>query len=158
MLILKRFPMPPTSNRLLMPSRGRLIKSTEYRAYEQKVVSFHMRNVMNLAEIEHAFKGNKYLRIDTLFVFAQKRLISKKNEVKSLDASNRIKIVHDVISKLIHIDDKYFTCGYFEKAFCENESEEQVIIKFSEVIDIFNYKVLDWDTVGNKATNNKHQA
>ncbi len=157
MLILKRFPMPPTSNRLLMPCRGRLIKSVEYRAYEQKVVSFHMRNITNLAEIEHAFKGNKFLRIDTLFVFAQKRLISKKNEVKSLDASNRIKIVHDVISKLIHIDDKYFTCGYFEKAFCEAENEEQVIIKFSEVTDIFNYKYLDWNTVENKTISLEHK-
>lgn len=140
-MILKRFPMPPTSNRLLAPYNGRLIKTRECRDYDAKVNQYKLRNFKILEEIKIEF-DNKLIVIDSFFVFSKKRLISKEGQIKKLDASNRIKVAHDNLSRIADLDDKNFVCGFFEKLYCEHEKDEQVIFKLSELKCIRNFDEL----------------
>lgn len=125
-------PMPPTSNRVTMPMRGRLIKSPEYRIYEQKMQIYKLKNFKLLSEIENKFK-DLLIRVDTNFFFNHNRVFTKKNTLKMIDSHNRIKICYDVLSKLIDIDDSRFIEGYHSKRYCENDKQEHVVINISKL-------------------------
>ena len=128
-------PMPPTSNRITMPMRGRLIKTSEYRIYESKIQIYKLKNFRKLEEIEERFKG-KMLRVDTEFFFNHNRVYTKKGELKRIDSHNRIKIIFDVFSKLINIDDSRFVEGMHSKCYCENNKSEYVSLHISEVTNL----------------------
>lgn len=124
--------MPPTSNRVTMPMRNRLIKTPEYRIYESKIQIYKLKNFRKLEEIEEKFKG-KMLRVDTEFFFNHNRVFNKKGELKRIDSHNRLKIIYDVLSKLINIDDSRFVEGMHSKCYCENNKPEYVAVYISEV-------------------------
>lgn len=130
-MLLTRLPIPPTSNRFLIPAHGRLIKSPEARRYETTMRVYELKYFKQIEQIRELFAG-KTIRVDRYFVFDKARVISKKQTIKRLDTSNRIKILDDCISKLIGIDDCHFICGVAEKLWCEDPREEQVIVKISE--------------------------
>ena len=131
-------PIPCTANRLFTLSRSRLIKSSDYRAYESQVVVFSLYNKLAIEKLKEYCKPFKFLKVDTYFAFYRKKLIGLKGEIKSIDASNRIKIAHDVLSKLIDKDDKYFVCGHFEKIIIDDSKKEQVIFNIQAYDTIFN--------------------
>lgn len=133
-------PMCPTANRITMPFRGRLIKSPEYRIYEQKMQVFKLKNFRILDEIEKAFTG-KLLRVDAIFVFNHKRIFTKKGELKKLDYSNRIKISEDILAKLINIDDSKFVEGYHSKAYSEDNVEEYIVFTIYEIDEVKGFKL-----------------
>lgn len=139
-MILTRLPIPPTSNRFVIPANGRLIKSPEARRYEATMKMYELRHFKEIEQIREAFK-NKHLKVDRYFVFSKDRLITKKNTLKKLDTSNRVKVLDDCVSKLIGIDDCLFITGVAEKLWCDNPKDEQVIIKFSE------YKIRQFETI-----------
>lgn len=114
-----------------MPAQGRLIKTPEARRYEQAIQIYGLRFFKQIEAITSAFKG-KMLRVDRYFIFHKSRLITKKNTLKKLDSSNRVKILDDQVSKLIEIDDCHFVTGVAEKLWCEDPKDEQVIVRFSE--------------------------
>ena len=130
-MLLTRLPIPPTSNRFLMPAQGRLIKTPEARRYEQAIKLYELRFFKEIEAIKKAFAG-KQIQIERFFIFERSRLISKKDTIKRLDTSNRIKILDDAISKIIDIDDCMFIKGPCEKLWCETSKDEQVIVRFSE--------------------------
>lgn len=132
MFILKRIPIPPTSNNLYASVRGRLIKSIEGRKYEASLKLYSIRNFKILDQIKSELKTNDTLKIECFFIFHKSRIISKKGEYKKLDATNRIKALHDVISDMIGIDDKQFISVSCEKVICENQDDEQVIVILSK--------------------------
>lgn len=139
MFELHRFPLPPTANRIVMPIRGRLIKTQEYRIYEKKIEIYKLRNFKICEQINRELKDG-LIFIHRIFVFHIKRVFSKKNEFKSLDTTNRIKIADDMLSKCIGIDDKYFKCGSYEMAFCDSESDEQVIFVIKKGLPLRGFK------------------
>lgn len=141
MIILKKYPLPPTSNNLYSSVNGRLIKSKIARLYEFEVFNYSLRNINLINKIKNDFI-NCELKIDTYFIFNKKRLISKENNLKKIDASNRIKACHDSLSKITGIDDKNIISGHFEKVYCNDDFEEQVIIVIKKE-NIKNYKNLN---------------
>lgn len=126
--MLKGFPLPPSSNQLYSSVRGRLVKSMEGRKYSNLVQIYKIKKFREVDKIASAFKPDELLNVETIFVFAKKRIVGVKGQIKKLDASNRIKQLHDGLSTILGIDDCRFVSGTFSKATCENESEEQVIV------------------------------
>jgi len=52
--------------------------------------------------------GERILELKLKFYFQHQDLYTKKNEVKRLDVTNRIKIIEDQLAQHIGIDDRYF--------------------------------------------------
>lgn len=103
--------MCPTNNHRLMPSRGRLIKSPEFRIFDQKIELWRLRNRYFLddskAEVERWLKAGNCLEVELDFCFPRSKLVSKKNEPKKIDVDGRIKSTLDAIFHLIGCDDKW---------------------------------------------------
>lgn len=132
MFVLKNYPLPPSSNDLYASVRGRLVKTKMARLYEFEVQSYKLNQHSFIEEIKSRLKDEMII-VDCVFVFEKSRLISKENKLKKLDASNRLKICHDTLAKLIEIDDKNIVKGSFMKITCEHKHEEQVIIFISKM-------------------------
>lgn len=128
-------PMPMTDNHRLMPFGNRLVKSSAYRIYEEKMKVFKIVHHKLLSEITEAM-NNCNVRVDTKICFNHNRVFTKKNSIKKIDHVNRLKICFDIISKLIEIDDSRFVEGFHSKCFCNNNKPEHVIISISRAKDI----------------------
>jgi hypothetical protein len=128
MFVLKRIPIPPTSNNLYASVRGRFIKSIEGRKYDAALKLYSIRNFKLIDTIKAELKPNDLLKIHCYFIFSKNRIISKKGDYKKLDVTNRIKALHDAVSDFIGIDDKQFISIMCEKIICENQDDEQVIV------------------------------
>jgi hypothetical protein len=119
-LLIKGFPMSLTSNHQYIVSRGRLIKSSEYRKYSIRVHNWALKHKGAFDKLREILRG-KTLRVDCAFVFPREKLITKKNTLKKLDYSNRIKSCFDELSKLIGVDDSHFISGYCCKKISDND-------------------------------------
>lgn len=135
-MILKGFPIPPTSNRLLMPARGRLVKTSDARAYDTKVDVFKMINRRKIEALKNQLSKleTKILKVEFIFVLHKKRLIGQKGQLKKLDTSNRLKQCQDHLAKIIEIDDCQYVDTPIKKVTCEDVKDEQVIILIKETI------------------------
>jgi len=62
-------------------------------------------------------------------------IYTKKNTVKKLDATNRIKVTHDMLAEMIGIDDCYFSSGPVEKVVNNVDTDRyvQIILKPSNI-------------------------
>lgn len=124
MLYLTGFPMPPPANNLYTnrPNRsgkqaGRM-KSVEYKVFEHACMVWAMRKHAQLQaarELVTQCRQNRFIRIDQIFFFPRERILCKDGSPKRNDTANRLKALHDVIAKLILIDDCWFWCGAFDK-------------------------------------------
>lgn len=132
MFILAKLPLPPSSNQLYSSVKGRLIKSIEGRKYDSLIQLYKLKKFRDIDKISNAFGPADLLNIETIFVFNKNRIIGKKGQIKRLDASNRIKQLHDGLSTLLGIDDCRFVSGAFSKATCQDEKDEQVIVKITK--------------------------
>ncbi len=139
MFIFHKYPLPPSSNDLYASVRGRLIKTKVARLYDYEVQNYYLNHLKMMNDIKD-FVKDKMIGVDCTFVFHKKRIISLENKIKKLDASNRLKICHDTLSKILDIDDKQIIRGTFEKATCDDINEEQVIISIYEINSIKKYK------------------
>ena len=132
MFVLTRLPLPPSSNQLYSSVKGRLIKSIEGRKYDNLIQLYKLKKFRDLEKIASSFGSDDLLHIETIFIFNKNRIVGKKGQIKKLDASNRIKQLHDGLSTLLGIDDCRFVSGVFSKATCQNEKDEQVIVKITK--------------------------
>jgi len=126
----KRLPMAPTSNHLLVPFRGRLIKSNEGRKFSKQCELWGAQNRGTLNKLKELLK-DKTLRVDCCFVFPRSKLLTKKNTLKKTDWMNRLKQTCDELAKLIEVDDSHFISGYCCKKISDND-ESYIDIEISE--------------------------
>ena len=84
------------------------------------IAQYRMANFRAIEEISDKVtklvKGGFLLQAHYLFCFPRERLFTKKNEVKRLDSTNRLKSAEDAVSKILNIDDKYFIKNTTERA------------------------------------------
>jgi Holliday junction resolvase RusA-like endonuclease len=101
-------PMPPTSNKMYaMWRRGSKtyhVPSPELKAFQRKMESYVITE--DKIDLVRAMKGP--LSIECFFFFRRERLYTKKDTIKKLDVSNRIKALHDCLCKRLGIDDSLF--------------------------------------------------
>lgn len=128
MLLLKRFPLGPSSNSIYSSVNGRFIKSVEARKYEALVNMYGLKEFRIIEQFKKLVKPSDVFHVDMYFVFLRDRLVSKKETIKRLDSSNRIKSASDGLSKILGIDDSRFITGSYHKAYCKFPHEEQIII------------------------------
>jgi len=132
-VIFKNLPMSPSSNQLYASVRGRLIKSSEGRNYALKMHIWAQRHKSTIDKLKEILRG-KTLRVDCAFYFPKSKLITKKNTLKRIDWSNRIKLVHDCLSDAIGVDDSHFISGYCCKKISDNdESYIDITISVEEM-------------------------
>ena len=124
--------MPPSSNNLYASVNGRLVKSKEGRVYSQTCDIWALKNFRVIEAIRKAVESTKYpfaIELDATFVFLNARIVGKNNKLKKIDASNRLKSLHDNFARLCHFDDSQIIGGAFEKVTCDNSRDEGVILK-----------------------------
>lgn len=129
-VIFKRWPMSVSSNQLYASVNGRLIKSDAGRNYSLQVHAWAQKNKSTIDKLKAILRG-KTLRVDCAFFFPKSKLVTKKNTLKRIDWSNRIKLVHDNLADLIEVDDSHFISGYCCKKISDND-ESYVDITISE--------------------------
>jgi len=64
------------------------------------------------------------------FYFTFKDLFTKKNEIKRLDVSNRIKLIEDQLAEHLGIDDRYFFKVTAEKILGDDRSVDAEVIDY----------------------------
>lgn len=132
-----RFPLPPSINKSLKPlkSTGRLVKTKEFQLWEKHVLVWSYKNYKDIETMIEKLKNNTTpLEICLTFVIYKPRFITKEEVIKKgrLDCGNFEKSTTDAIAKLIGIDDAFFNKKILQRVYCENESEQQVIIDIKE--------------------------
>jgi hypothetical protein len=126
-----QFPMPPTSNKQLTRARfgNRFIKTTLARSFDSTVDLYqkqHGDDFARLSVVMEQFKMKGFgFKVDTTFYFPREKLLTKKDILKKIDASNRIKATHDAIARLTNIDDQYFISGSFDKQVSPNDGSSR---------------------------------
>lgn len=135
-IIIDRLPIPPTNNHRLLPSNGRLIKSSEFRAYDHKIDLWILRNRFKVddmrKEIEIWIKESYCLNVEMDFIFPYEKIVTKKNEPKRIDVDSRLKVVQDIVSKIIGIDDKWIM-QVTAKKILHKSSDEHVSISIKPI-------------------------
>jgi len=128
--MIKGFPLGPSSNSMYAAVNGRLIKSSESRIYDKQCQMWGLKNWKVLEAIKKAVESTKLpyaVELDCTFVFLHARLVGKKNQLKKLDAMNRMKNSIDNFCKVAQFDDSLIVGGAFKKITCDNSRDEQVI-------------------------------
>lgn len=130
-LVIEDFPLSPSVNKLLGNNRGRgkkgRYKTKEYKAFEDQVLIWSLANkrlIKIYSEKIHSWiESGYYLKVDCEFRFKKHRIWTKDNKPQQLDSSNYIKALHDQLSGVIHVDDRYFWRGTFDKYPAERGKE-----------------------------------
>lgn len=116
MIILNYLPMPPRLSDCYARHR-RMFKTKELKAYEKEMLDYWKQNlsVIRKAKLELKSGPQSPLRVDRYFVFPPHEIFTKKDTVKMMDTTNRIKAFDDAIANLLQIDDRYFFAGDTQK-------------------------------------------
>ncbi len=127
--------MSPTVNEYLTVARGRMIKTSKFRLFEQRA----LRQIQQELELPHYIKQLKQwtkdhvLRVDCYFIFNPSKVFTKTKKAKSwvqrIDVHNRLKPLHDVIAKATEVDDSFYFEGDTVKASGDYIVEPYVLIK-----------------------------
>lgn len=135
-ITVNQFPMPPTLNQLYTfprkESSRAIQKSRTYAAYEKAVHKWLLSNQDQVAAIRQFVKdiGYHVIHVDAVFHFLRKHILCKEDKPLRNDTSNRLKALHDVLSRqIVGVDDSYFWSGSFSKLAIES-GNEFVNVKF----------------------------
>lgn len=123
---LNGLPLPPSENHLYVNVRrvGR-VKGPDYRRYEEAFYFWSLKNQKAIIAAIIALDGTKELSLRISFRFLRERLYTKKNAIKKMDVTNRLKAFIDLLSLHLKIDDSRFFNVYCEKV--EHLKEEALI-------------------------------
>lgn len=138
MLVLKKYPLNSSSNKMYASVRGRFIKSKLARLYESEVFDYYLRNKNAINKIKSIITDKNLIKLDTYFIFHKDRLIGKQGQIKKLDCTNYLKSSHDTLMALLNIDDKQIISGHYEKIACDNIEDEQIIFEI-KLTSLLNY-------------------
>jgi len=106
--------MSPSENQMYPTGKhGRRFPSQHLKKFRQNITFWTFQNAINVKSARMLCKRwleeGKFIHVDATFGFPNEKLFTKKNTVKVLDTSNRIKALHDALSTdILLIDDRYF--------------------------------------------------
>lgn len=152
--VIRDFPMCPTVNALYASGRfqtnknkfakptfkSKRWKSDEYKVFETYAAQWAVKNTRLVKEIKLAAQDaiirGFQIRVDSYFVFPRAKIICKSkkllNAAKEIDASNYIKASHDLLAKIIQVDDRHFWSGYFEKVETLDTDRPKIVFTLSQ--------------------------
>ncbi len=142
-IVINDFPMPPTLNKLFYSvEKKRKKDGSVYRKWKKDKVykdyislchEWAFRHYLKVKDIKKQIaESSNLIRLDTYFIFPYLKIFSRSGAVRKMDASNRLKALHDTFSTLISVDDSFFFSGYFGK-FPTSDSDERVIMIIGEM-------------------------
>lgn len=115
MIVFTDIPMPITVNAAYSVKGRSKTKSGDYHAYEQIFNNWCLLKQKEIKEALKMINTNQFSGVFFLvwvFKFEPSSILNKtlkaKEAVKTLDTSNRIKVVEDCISETLNINDSYF--------------------------------------------------
>jgi len=105
------------------------VPSKDFAAYKGAFAAWAAKNKTQLGEARDLVRAwNSPLEVKMIIAFERSRLVSKQGQMKVMDASNRVKIAHDLLAAALGIDDKVFVSCPVEKVDCGMEPEQIVFI------------------------------
>jgi hypothetical protein len=130
------FPIPPSENNCYptMVNRKTMrafrFPSGELKAFKKAVDTWarDRQDLIKRARLALLPSQQSQVRVDIYIAWSSQRLYTKDGRRKSLDASNRIKPIHDALSELLGIDDRFFYTGQSEPVLAD-EGIECVMVK-----------------------------
>lgn len=126
-------PLPPSENELYrnVPGRGRAA-TRELREWKAKIALWILQHQNEVRQARAWIREQKQplvIDIQASFVIHRPRLWCKKGNPKRLDASNRIKALHDAVAEILGVDDKHVWGGTFQKVECERLEDQCSLVK-----------------------------
>lgn len=131
--VITDFPMPPSVNGLFA-GKARRYASDEYKRFKMEVAGWALKNAAIIRNARKQIEPHDRLRIDTYFAFRHERLYTLKGKDKMLDASNRIKALHDALAPILGRDDCHTWAGHFEKIVTVGAQPEHAIIAINAAV------------------------
>lgn len=132
LIILNDIPIPPSSNHqynsIIVKGRPVRVPAKEFNTYKKQFAEWFFRNKELVTQARETIRiWNSPLEVAMYCCFDHSRLITKDGRCKRLDISNRSKILHDLLSDALQIDDSVFVSTPMEKAIAT--TNEGVIVK-----------------------------
>ncbi len=159
MIVLDKFPLPPTvnrsyENRTVRRKNGRGFaisrrKSDVLSAFVAQCLRYRMANFSQVmqasAKMKEIINSGDFIDVECLFLIHRDKMLTKgvlrgrgpdksligANQPKGTDGNNYVKGCIDGLVKITGIDDKWFLRGSFEKIPCEDEENECAIIRMT---------------------------
>ncbi len=138
LILFDRFPLPPTANHAYPTgTNGRRHKSSAMRIFEAEATKWWMVNRPLVTHARKALGGEiaidkaSMIRVDAWVCFHYGSLFTKDSVRKKMDVSNRIKALHDALSNVLLIDDRYFMVGETAPVVIKDFEEECVTLMLS---------------------------
>lgn len=140
LFVFRQFPMSPSENQMYPTIRDRRtgglrrIASRELNAFKRQTESWRMQNLKMVKEAQLALSTEirqnqmSMIRVDSYLGFQHSKLFTKQGMRKRMDASNRIKGLHDAISNILCIDDRFFYPGRTEPVIVDRSEDECALI------------------------------
>lgn len=124
--------LPPTENSLYPTFNGRRIKSKALLQFQRDIHYWRMLNKTTALQARETcqfwIQKGYFLKVSALVFFKKEKIFTKDGRVKQLDASNRMKALHDAISdQILSIDDRYFWSVSIEKVVGDKEGVNVII-------------------------------
>jgi len=142
-ILIQNFPLPPSENQIYrnVPRVGR-VATQELKDYKRACAFWGMANKQYKQifwELAQEYPGH-VLKVDAYIILKHERLWTKDGRPKKLDASNRLKALHDQLAEYLGIDDKAFFNVSAEKVSGEQECAVLIIgwVKPMNVVELLN--------------------
>jgi hypothetical protein len=135
MILLSGMPMPPSVNAAYYTDRqtGTRHKTRDYLLFSREFQVWGLRNMQSLIAarnfVQATIRPGQALHVEHIFSFERSKIVQAKDsksvkdplnfrragEPKTNDTSNRIKILDDVLSDALHVNDCWFWSGSYTK-------------------------------------------
>jgi len=139
LIVWVNLPFPCSDNRAHRTGSRSFIrfKSKEYTAFESEMTLWAYENKQALEQakesLQIALESMPALELIIRLKFEKSRVLTKKNTLKRIDASNFIKVFNDKLSQLLGIDDSIFFKVTVEKTINTIPGESKVDISISSL-------------------------
>lgn len=129
--VFDNFPISPSENNcypsMVNKRTGRAFRfpSRELKAFQAAAKAWAEPRASIIAQAKLGLlpSPRAQIRIDLYIAFTPSRLFTKDGRRKQLDASNRIKPIHDALADILGIDDRFFYTGQSEAVLADGGSE-----------------------------------
>lgn len=142
-ILIQNYPLPPSENQIYrnVPRVGR-VATQELKDYKRSCAFWGMANKQYKQifwELAQEYP-NHVLKVDAYIVLKHERIWTKDGRPKKLDASNRLKALHDQLAEYLGIDDKAFFNVSAEKISGEQECAVLLIswVRPMNVVELLN--------------------
>lgn len=127
-IFLHALPIPPSCNKAYPTGRhGRRFVSQELKDWREEVNSkWYPANIGSVREGQRLCLNCEkefFIEISCSFFFLRPTILTLDGYPKKKDVSNLLKPLHDAVSGLINIDDRYFWCGSYRTSLTKTVHE-----------------------------------